>query len=426
LGSIQDSYVGASKKPSGKAKGDGMRTLAELQHLFDTLDVDDSGKIDLQDVIKNKDLVSAELPELLAKWSEIDSDGSNTITWDEFRAYFGGIDDWLEFQLGEIVGLEDLKDQIRQFHRSMMLDEMRRKRGFAVDSGGGKYHMIFQGNPGTGKTSLGRLMAKLLKRVGIAQKDTLNEVQRDQLVAGHIGQTAGKTQKEIEASVGGLLFIDEAYRLSQGGENDFGKEAMEQLMGAMNDPPDKAPIMVFAGYPADMDKFMSQNDGLYRRIPYTFNFPNYSCGELAEITEIIVTKKGYRLEDSLLENSRSRLAQIIERNTFARGRSLLNGGLCERIFTLAKQALDARDDPRNPSVELSPQDIKTACQQIPQPPKSSSDEAGGTAADDGEVNQLRDTIRSLQNENAALKSVVRNLKAENKKLVNAVGKGIMH
>eukprot|EP00746_Dinoflagellata_sp_MGD_P091810 gnl/MRDRNA2_/MRDRNA2_36368_c0_seq1.p1 gnl/MRDRNA2_/MRDRNA2_36368_c0~~gnl/MRDRNA2_/MRDRNA2_36368_c0_seq1.p1 ORF type:complete len:605 (-),score=137.88 gnl/MRDRNA2_/MRDRNA2_36368_c0_seq1:255-2069(-) len=423
-------FVGASKKPLGKAKpkkpddkGDDIRTLAELQSLFDTIDEKNTGHLDLADVIKHKDLVAAEMPELLAKWSEIDSDGSNTISWDEFRAFFGGTDDWLEFQLGEIVGLEDLKDQIRRFHRSVMLDEMRRKRGFAVDSGGGKYHMIFQGNPGTGKTSLGRLMAQLLQRVGIAEKDTLKEVQREQLVAGYIGQTAAKTQAEIEGAVGGLLFIDEAYRLSQGGEKDFGKEAIEQLMGAMNEPPNKAPIMVFAGYPADMDKFMSQNDGLFRRIPYTFDFPNYSCSELAEITEIMVSKKGYTLEDCLLENGRSRLAQIIERYTFPRARSLMNGGLCERIFTLGKQALDARDDPQNPSVELSMQDIKTACRQIPQPP-ASSDDVGGTAPDDGEVQQLRDTIRSLQSENGQLKSEVRRLKIENRKLCDTIGAGV--
>merc|ERR1719443_704802 len=118
-------------------------TLAELEKIFDTIDENDSGQIHLDEVIKHKDFIGQEMPELLSKWSEIDTDGSNTISWGEFRAFFGGTDDWLEFQLSEVVGLDDLKDQIRRFHRSVTLDEMRRKRGFAVDSGGGKYHMIF-------------------------------------------------------------------------------------------------------------------------------------------------------------------------------------------------------------------------------------------------------------------------------------------
>lgn len=258
-------------------------TEVELRALFDELDVDGSGEITLSNVVEKMELIQEKVPEMLTKWSEIDTNDTGSISWEEFRAHFGGDDQWLEIQLNQIVGLEDLKEQIRRFYRGVLLDKLRRQRGLNVGSSGGHYHMIFQGNPGTGKTSLARLMAKLLHRVGIAPKDTLVEVQQEQLVAGYVGQTATKTQKVIDEAVGGLLFIDEAYRLSQGGgSNDFGKEAIEQLMSAMNESPDKAPIMVFAGYPVDMEKFMAQNDGLYRRIPYTFKFSNYSCSELAD------------------------------------------------------------------------------------------------------------------------------------------------
>merc|ERR1711974_503403 len=105
-----------------------------------------------------------------------------------------------------------------------------------------------------GKTSMGRLMAKLLHRVGVISTPNLREVQRPDLVAEYVGQTSPKTRKVIEESRNGVLFIDEAYRLSAGGEKDFGKEAIEELMAAMNAPPGKAPIQIYAGYPLDMDR----------------------------------------------------------------------------------------------------------------------------------------------------------------------------
>lgn len=342
------------------------------------------------------------------------------------------MDEWLEFQLGEVVGLEDLKRQIRSFYRGVMLDEARRKKGHNVGSAGGKYHMIFQGNPGTGKTSLARLMARLLYRVGIAPRDALTEVQQEQLVAGFVGQTAPKTQKVIDEAAGGILFIDEAYRLAQG-RDQFGKEAIEQLMAAMNEPPGKAPIMIFAGYPADMENFMNQNDGLYRRIPYTFDFPNYSCAEIAEILELMVIKNGFSLESRLLAHGRQRLARIIETKTMPRTRSLMNGGLCERIFAFAKQALDARDDPSHPSVVLSEEDVASACQKIPPPPEPTGrDEDGdalpaqragapgaaGGAVASSELQELREHVRRLQDE-------LNRLQQENAQLRREAAQGSM-
>lgn len=396
----------ASAGHADAAQSGKTRSPEELRQLFEEIDVDSSGTISLSDVIESRDLVCKELPALLTQWAEIDVDDSGSISWAEFRAFFGDVDDWLEFQLGEIVGLEELKDQIRRFYRGVMLDRLRRQRGHYVSGDTGRCHMIFQGNPGTGKTSIARLMARLLHRIGIAKNDKVSEVQQEQLVAGFCGQTAPKTQKVIEEAVGGVLFIDEAYRLSQGtGNNDFGKEAIEQLMSAMNDPPDRAPIMIFAGYPADMKTFMAQNDGLYRRIPYTFNFHNYSCCELAEILELSVTRKGFKIERRLVDNGRQSLARIIETNTLPRTRSLMNGGLCERIFSLAKQALDERDDHNQPSIILNANDISFACQQIPLPPSAGEDDG----SHDGiglreQLKQLQAKVEKLEQENSRLRS----------------------
>eukprot|EP00438_Fugacium_kawagutii_P033373 Skav231034 [mRNA] locus=scaffold1869:260877:262010:- [translate_table: standard] len=264
------------------------------------------------------------------------------------------------------------------------MDQKRRETGHNVKVVG-KYHMIFQGNPGTGKTSLARIVAQLLHRIGIIKSEILVEVQRDKLVAEYVGQTGPKTQKVIDQAKQGVLFIDEAYRLSQdSGKSDFGREAIEQLMAAMNDPPGKAPIMVFAGYADDMDTFMQANSGLYRRIGYTFDFSDYSPFELAEILNSIVTSFGFKLAQPLTVNNFSRVAAIIENNTLPQAREMMNGGLCERLFDFAKQSLDAREamvSASNPSMEVTEGDLLEACRRIPPPPVREGRESSAASAD---------------------------------------------
>merc|ERR1719399_2631018 len=357
--------------------------------------VPDSGEIRLSEVIRARNIVERELPELIDRWAEIDLDKSGTISWGEFRAFFGGVDTWLEFQLGEVVGLEPLKDQIRKFWRGIRLDQIRQERGMRV-SRPEQFHMVFAGNPGTGKTTMGRLMAKLLCKCGILETDEIFEVQREELVAGAIGQTAMRTQQVVQSAAGGLLFIDEAYRLSQVTSGvDFGVEAIEQLMYSMTLPPSAAPVMVFAGYTAEMEEFMSVNEGLYRRVPYTFTFPDYSCAELAEILQLLTERRGFQLEEALLKDGRQMLAGIIESRTLPSTRSLMNGGLCERIFPLAKEALDARDDPLNPTNVFSRLDIMTACELIPPPPPKMVRDLDLELT---ESDMLRQQLMVLQNE----------------------------
>lgn len=416
FGAFQALYLGkpvASGHARTKNGPPGRFSTADVRVIFDTIDQDGSGDITLAELVAMQDYVVEKVPEMLTHWAEIDVSDSGTITFEEFSAFFGDVDVWLEFQLGAIVGLEDLKDQIRRFYRGVVLDQLRRQHGHSVGNEGCKYHMIFQGPPGTGKTSLARLMARLLHRVGIAPRENLVEVQQEQLVAGFCGQTAPKTQKVIEESAGGVLFIDEAYRLSQGtGSNDFGKEAIEQLMSSMNDSPSTAPIMIFAGYPADMQQFMSQNSGLYRRIPYTFNFSNYSCSELAEIFECFIAKKGFSLERRLSENGRQDLAGILERNTLPQARGLMNGGLCERLFSLAKEALDLRDDPMSPSVVLSSSDILFACKRLPPPPGAKSPRGSSVIDESSELHCLREQMSQLQAENVKLHEEIEGLRSQ--------------
>eukprot|EP00927_Polykrikos_kofoidii_P025691 TRINITY_DN23040_c0_g1_i1.p1 TRINITY_DN23040_c0_g1~~TRINITY_DN23040_c0_g1_i1.p1 ORF type:complete len:696 (-),score=137.39 TRINITY_DN23040_c0_g1_i1:74-2161(-) len=360
-----------SKEAAKKSKQE--ITEDEARFMFDQLkDSDDF--ITAKALVEHKALVMKNFPSLVNDFEKIDLDKDSKITWDDLKVFLGGTAEWLEHELENVVGLVELKEQVRSFYRSMMLDKARRLAGHDVRGFAKAPHMIFQGSPGTGKTSLGRIMATLLHRIGVTSSPSLREVQRPDLVAEHVGQTAPKTVSVINEAKDGVLFIDEAYRLSGvESKNDFGREAIESLMAAMNDPPGKAPVMVFAGYVNDMSSFMRANEGLYRRIGYTFEFTDYSPCDLARILELVAMGKGFRIDSSLLADDREQLARVIEEFTLPRSRALMNGGLCERIFDLAKQNLDARDDPENPSVLLSYNDIMTACTAIPPPPALQSE-----------------------------------------------------
>ncbi|CAE8650318.1 unnamed protein product, partial [Polarella glacialis] len=361
--------------------------LESLRSLFDRIVPvrDAKQELRLADLVAHKAELEAVFPGLVKRFSGGDLDGSQTLSWDELRILASGTDEWLEYKFDRIIGLQKLKDQLRQFHQSVMLDKKRAKAGHEVKTGG-KFHMIFQGNPGTGKTTVARLVAELMQRIGIIETDLLVEVQRDKLVAEYVGQTGPKTQAVIEEAKSGILFIDEAYRLSGGGGKDFGREAIEQLMGAMNDSPGKAPVMVFAGYPDDMEAFMNANSGLYRRIAYTFEFTDYDPSDLAQILEFTAKSAGFYLQKSLSgPEGRERLAGLIAERTLPEARAMMNGGLCERLFTFAKQSLDDREMKKGKgggpiSMEILEEDLIGACTRIPPPPAR---EAKVTVGSDG-------------------------------------------
>ncbi|MHB1419877.1 MAG: AAA family ATPase [Bacillota bacterium] len=155
-------------------------------------------------------------------------------------------------------------------------------------------HMIFRGNPGTGKTTVARILGKLLKEIGVIQKGHLVEVERADLVGEYIGHTAQKTRDHIRKSVGGVLFIDEAYSLARGGERDFGKEAIDALVKGMEDNKDNL-VLILAGYKEEMDWFLQTNPGLRSRFPIHLDFPDYSVSELMEIAALMLKQRDYYL-----------------------------------------------------------------------------------------------------------------------------------
>ena len=157
-----DNYGKPTDRAKHRAKRAKRHDLGELRQLFDTIVKAGEKDIKLADLVRHKREVNRICPELITEFSDIDQDNSCSVSWDELRVFAGGTDDWLKFQLQNIIGLDGLKDQIHQFHQSISLDKKRQAAGFDVKDAGGKYHMIFQGNPGTGKTTMGRVVAALL------------------------------------------------------------------------------------------------------------------------------------------------------------------------------------------------------------------------------------------------------------------------
>merc|ERR1719440_89095 len=186
--------------------------------------------------------------------------------------------------------------------------------------------MMFTGNPGTGKTTVSRLIAKLFKSLGVSSRDHVVEVQKGDLVQGYVNQTAGKTRGKIKEARGGILFVDEAYQLTQSlmrGQSDFSGEAIDEMMRVMNESGRRATTFVFAGYKKEMDEFVQYNAGLESRIKYKFHFDDYSVPELVTITNIKLAAKSFKMT----HDASSSLESIISQGTTSELRSKYNGRL---------------------------------------------------------------------------------------------------
>ena len=197
-------------------------------------------------------------------------------------------------QLDELVGLEAVKKDVKSTTNLIKVRKLREENGLPVAPM--SMHMVFMGNPGTGKTTVARLIGGLYNAIGALSKGQLVEVDRSGLVAGYVGQTAIKTQEAITSALGGILFIDEAYSLSSGGENDFGREAIETLLKAMEDHREDL-VVIAAGYTEPMERFLASNPGLESRFNKYITFPDYNGEELNAIFLGLCRKNGYELDE---------------------------------------------------------------------------------------------------------------------------------
>lgn len=194
-------------------------------------------------------------------------------------------------ELDAVIGLDEVKTFVRSLSAQIEVEKRRQQLGLPKVASPA-LHMVFKGNPGTGKTTIARILARRLRELGVMKSDALVETDRSGLVAGYVGQTALKTKEVIEQALGGVLFIDEAYALAEG--DAFGKEAIDTLVKAMDDYRDRL-IVILAGYEQDMERFLDRNAGLRSRFPNVITFPDYSAEELLAITRGLLTKQGYRL-----------------------------------------------------------------------------------------------------------------------------------
>ncbi|WLR52419.1 stage V sporulation protein K [Bacillus tianshenii] len=198
----------------------------------------------------------------------------------------------IEDEMNKLVGLNDIKEMLREIYAWLYVNEKRKEAGLKQSNQA--LHMMFRGNPGTGKTTVAKLIGKLLKDMNILTKGHLIEAERADLVGEYIGHTAQKTRQLVKKAMGGILFVDEAYSLSRGGEKDFGKEAIDTLVNHMEEEREHF-ILILAGYPKEMDYFLSLNPGLRSRFPIIIDFPDYSIGELMQIADLMFEEREYIL-----------------------------------------------------------------------------------------------------------------------------------
>ena len=242
-------------------------------------------------------------------------------------AYTGAVEE-IKKELNDLVGLAPVKEYVFGLADNIQVQQRRAAAGLKTASL--SMHMIFTGNPGTGKTTIARLVAKYLKAIGALKGGQLVEVSRGDLVGRYTGHTAPLTNSVIQSALGGVLFIDEAYSLYRGEQDSFGLEAIDTLVKGMEDHRDEL-VVILAGYTKEMETFLTANSGLASRFPNKIEFPDYTADELLDITNVLARGKGYRLAESCTEPLRG----YYERRQAEDARTAGNGRLARNTLEKA-------------------------------------------------------------------------------------------
>lgn len=229
-------------------------------------------------------------------------------------------------ELDKLIGLDSVKEEVRLLSALLRVQKLREERGLPVVDA--NKHLIFSGNPGTGKTTIGRLLARIYRSLGVVEKGHLVEVDRGGLVAGFVGQTATKVGGVFDSADGGVLLIDEAYSLTRGGAKDFGREAIDAIVKQVEDRRDSM-VVILAGYPKEMADLVATNPGFQSRFPKTIFFPDYDDHELVAILKLIAEGGAYTLTDDADDAAAAWFGSHV------RDRGFGNGRLARNLFEAA-------------------------------------------------------------------------------------------
>lgn len=229
--------------------------------------------------------------------------------------------------LNKMIGLSTVKKDVSELVNLIKIREVRKKENLPITPT--SLHLVFTGNPGTGKTTVARIIGQIYKEIGVLEKGHFIEADRARLVGKYVGHTAVQTTEVFNEAIGGVLFIDEAYTLSKGSENDFGKEAIDCLLKLMEDNREKI-VVIIAGYTNEIEQFLDSNPGLRSRFPKYIQFDDYSSDELLDICLIYFSSYEFTLDDSANKQLKIVLNKISQNENFGNGRGCRN--LVERII----------------------------------------------------------------------------------------------
>ncbi len=257
--------------------------------------------------------------------------------------------------LGQLVGLTEIKSFIEEIYAWLEVSKRRQIAGLSAEQQ--VLHMVFTGNPGTGKTTVARIVGELFHEMGVLSRGHVVEVERADLVGEYIGHTAQKTREHVKRALGGILFIDEAYALSRGGEKDFGKEAIDTMVKSMEDYKNDF-VLILAGYSGEMETFIRSNPGLPSRFPIRLHFPDFSIGELMEIAETMVKEREYLFSLQAREKIRFHLQREKDKRDHMWGNARFIRNLVEQaIRSQAVRLLKQREADRDTLMTILPEDI---------------------------------------------------------------------
>ena len=258
-------------------------------------------------------------------------------------------------ELDALIGLEAVKKVILEIRAYVEIQRKREKERLHCEPM--VLHMIFKGNPGTGKTTVARIVGRLFREMGVLEKGHVIEVERADLVGEYIGHTAHKSREQIKKALGGVLFIDEAYSLARGGEKDFGKESIDTIVKNMEECKDNL-IIILAGYKHEMNWFLETNPGLRSRFPIHIDFPDYTVPELLAIAELMLTKRQYQFSDDAREEFYRYLQEKIKAFHEHSGNARLVRNIIEKaIRQQALRLVGEQQISRNDLILISKEDI---------------------------------------------------------------------